>query len=383
MNLIVPLAALLCLLLPAPRALAESMSITGPEQIVFDWSQMACFPTNFPDGPTRAFRDADGQIQLIIPSGEVTRMIGPDFNSLVRDCTVVRGSPKDPFAGHYNHSQTITATYTANGSEVFALVHNEYNINASPSLCPSGRTSDCQHASVSLVRSTDVGDSYTNTPPPSQYVAGVPYRYTPHVGRHGVFSPSNIVERNGFYYTLLLIARGSREQRPGTCVMRTRDLADPTSWRAWDGAGYTARFVNPYLEPSASPRRHVCHPVSNAAIGTINRSLTYNTYLGKFFVIGTESRYDPQRQTVVRGLYYSFSPDLINWSDSQLLIEFPDPQCSPFFIAYPSVIDHAGSERNFTSAGQNAHLYYTRFNLTNCQLGSDRDLVRVPIQFSA
>jgi hypothetical protein len=376
------LLALLMLSIPAPAAHGASVSITGAEEMVYDWSQEACFPVQIPDGSARAFRDSEGRIQLIISVADNTRMVGADFNSLVPDCTIIRSSPYDPFAGHYNNAQWIMATYTVNGNEIFALIHNEYHASDYPAQCPSGRSVDCQHASVSLVRSTDGGASYTNTPPPSQYVAGVPYRYTPDVGRHGVAAPSNIVAKDGFYYAMLLIARGTREQRPGACVMRTRDLADPTSWRAWDGAGFTVRFVNPYLEPSAQPSRHICHPVSFDQIGSIERSVTFNTYLNKFFVIGTETKFDPQRQVFVRGFYYSFSDDLIHWSDRQLLLEFPSPSCSPFFVAYPSVIDHTSTDRNFGDAGQTAYLYYTRFNLSNCQLGNDRDLVRVPVEFA-
>src|SRR3712207_8803386 len=45
-------------------------------------------------------------------------------------------------------------------------------------------------------------------------------------------------------------------------VMRTTDLADPKSWRAWGGAGFDVRFINPYLEPDERPEDHVCQPVS-------------------------------------------------------------------------------------------------------------------------
>jgi hypothetical protein len=364
----------------APQAFAASVSITGPEQTVYDWSQMACFPGMYPDGSVRAFRDSQNRIQLLLPAGGTTRMVGPDFNTLVRDCTVVRSSPGDPFAGNFDNSQWIMATQTSNGNDIYGLVHNEYHVNTNTALCPSGKSTDCQHASVSLVTSNDGGASYTNTTPPSQYVAGVPYRYWPNIGRHGVAAPSNVIQKDGFYYAMLLIPRGTREQRPGTCLMRTREIADPTSWRAWDGAGFTVRFVNPYLEPGVLPERHVCHPIAFDEIASIERSLVFDTYLNKFFVIGVESKFDPQRQTFVRGFYYSFSDDLISWSDMQLLVEL-SAGCG-FTLAYPSVIDHFSTDRNFGTAGQHAYLYYTRFNTNNCQLTSDRDLARVPIDFS-
>jgi hypothetical protein len=362
------------------NAPAATVSITGAEETVYDWSQMACFPHQFPDGPARAFRDSQGRIQLILAHIDNTRMVGADFNSLVRECTVIRGSPNDPFAGHYNNTNFISTLYTANGSDVFALGLNEHRVNTNPALCPSGRSADCQYASTLFFTSTNAGASYTNASPPNQYVAGVPYRYWPNLGRHGIAEPSNIIEKDGYYYTMLFSLRGTREQRPGACLMRTRNIADPTSWRAWDGAGFTVRFINPYLEPGAPPERHVCHPVSFDQIGSIQRSLTFNTYLNKFFVIGTDVEFDPQRQTLIRAFYYSFSDDLINWSHKQLLLELS--QTCGLDRAYPAVIDHTSTDRNFGNAGQRAYLYYTRFNFSNCQLASDRDLVRVPIEFA-
>ena len=155
----------------APNAFAANISITGPEQTVYDWSQMACFPTQYSDGAVRAFRDSQNRIQLILAADpDNTRMVGADFNTLVRDCTVIRGSPNDPFAGNYNNAQWLMATQTSNGNDVYGLVHNEYHVNTNTALCPSGKSVDCQHASVSLVTSTNGGASYTSTTPPSQYV---------------------------------------------------------------------------------------------------------------------------------------------------------------------------------------------------------------------
>jgi hypothetical protein len=374
------LLAVICLQ-PAV-ALGASATITGPEEIVFDKSAEACSPDNYPDGKARAFRDATNRLQVILPHPRNRRLIGTNFDDLAPDCTIVRNLNEDPFPGHFDDAGWISSVYTANGTDVWVLLHNEYHAANYPGMCPSGSGTDCQNASISLAKSTNGGESYTNATPPAQYVAGVPYRYTPEVGRAGVFSPSNIVEKDGFFYTMPLISRGTREQRPGACLMRTKDLDDPTSWRAWDGAGFTVRFVNPYLEPGALPSRHVCQPVSFDEIGQIQRSLTYNTYLNKFFLIGTESRFDPARQTFVRGFFYSFSDDLINWSPRQMLNEPPTICGGQPIMAYPAVIDHNSSDRSYANAGQNAFLYYVKFNPTNCQLTLDRDLVRVPIQFT-
>ena len=47
-------------------------------------------------------------------------------------------------------------------------------------------------------------------------------------------------------------------------------------------------------------------------------------------------------------------------------------------MAYPVVLDPLSPSRNFQTVGQRAYLYFTRFN----NFGYDRDLLRVPIEFS-
>jgi hypothetical protein len=378
------LGASLCsllLLATATPARAATVTITGPEQIVFDYSTMACVEGDVPDGPARAFKDVNDQIQLIRP-GANKRMIGPSFDNLTSDCTLLKSSALDPFPGDFDFAVWMTGTYTADGTTVQALLHSEFHGTRVTGMCPSGSIQPCRYNSATLATSTDVGASYTSTPAPTQLVASIPYRYTPEVGRVGIFSPSNIITKAGYFYAMVLVG-GERVQRGGVCLMRTQDLSDPTSWRAWDGAGFTVRFIDPYLEPSANPNTHACQPVASDQIGQIERSLTYNSYLNKYFVIGTESKIDPGTQQPVRGFYYSFSDDLIHWSDRQLLLETPDVSCdgSPF-LAYPSVIDHNSSDRNFGTAGQNAYLYYVVIHTANCGFTKDRDMVRVPIQFA-
>ncbi|MBU0711529.1 hypothetical protein KJ762_00425, partial [bacterium] len=63
------------------------VDITGNEEIVFDYSTDACDIEDIPDGTAQAFRDIDGKIQLIASHKIAYRMIGDNFNSLVRDCS--------------------------------------------------------------------------------------------------------------------------------------------------------------------------------------------------------------------------------------------------------------------------------------------------------
>jgi hypothetical protein len=49
--------------------------------------------------------------------------------------------------------------------------------------------------------------------------------------------------------------------------------------------------------------------------------------------------------------------------------------------AYPSLIDPASRSRNLDTVGRRAYLYFSRANQP-CDSGLDRDLLRVPVEFS-
>ncbi|HEY5776191.1 MAG TPA: hypothetical protein VIS57_08910 [Xanthomonadales bacterium] len=101
------------------------LSVTGPEEIVFDWSADRCELEDIPDVPARAFRDAEDNIQLISSHFINRRITGPDLDSLQRDCNVVMASHMDSDPGHFNEREWLRAVYTADGQNIHALVHNE------------------------------------------------------------------------------------------------------------------------------------------------------------------------------------------------------------------------------------------------------------------
>ena len=49
-------------------------------------------------------------------------------------------------------------------------------------------------------------------------------------------------------------------------------------------------------------------------------------------------------------------------------------------FAYPSLLDPDSPSRNFDTVGDRAYLYLTRFNMTDCKLPMNRDLVRYPVK---
>ena len=355
------------------------VEITGPEEIVFDWSSDRCETEDIPDLPARAFRDADGNVQLIASN---RRMIGSDLDSLVRDCSLTMGSDVDPNPAHHNDWELLHALYTTDGQNIHALVHNEYTGHTHPGMCPSGSYFQCWYNSVTYASSTDQGKTYTHLPAPAHLVASVPYRYVPDSGPYGIFNPSNIIHNpaDGYYYSMLHL-EPSGEQQWGTGVMRTRTIDDPSSWRCWDGSGFNAAFVNPYTESNYDPGEHICAPVSRDHLGKMYDSLTFNTYLNRFLLIGATGLWDPERQEEVNGFYFSLSDDLINWTPPRLIMEgslWWTANNVVDRVAYPSVLDPDDTSRNFENSDSEVYLYFTRWNAGTIY---DRDLIRIPIRF--
>lgn len=357
----------------------------GPEEVVFDWSKQACEDRDVPDAPARAYRDAEGAVQLIASHYVTRRMTGPSLNRVAHRCAVVMRSAYSPRPSLFQDKEWITAPYTLDGKTVYALVHDEFQGNTHPGRCASGIYLRCWYNAITLALSTDGGATFRHArPPPRHLVAALPYRYTNDVGPYGVFQPSNIVEKDGYYYSLVSTERYG-VQRAGTCVIRTNNLADPSSWRAWNGEEYETAFVDPYAGRADAASR-VCEPVDPDAIGRMTHSLTYNTYFGKYLLVSPSGQFDFKKRRVVWGFYYSLSDDLVNWSKRTLIKETeltwtyrcgdPDP------VSYPSVLDPDSQSRNFETTGRRAYIYFTRVHYRACAQTLDRDLVRVPVEFS-
>jgi hypothetical protein len=379
------LVAMLAFCVQAPAASAVSIEVDGPDEVVYDYATEHCFPHDQPDGSARAFRDASGQVQVWL-RGFNTRMIGPSLDDMTHDCTRVLVPNLDPDPSQYDdRNGWMAAPYTTDGQTVHALVHMEYHGFRHPGWCPGEPFIKCRYNAATYARSTDAGASFQVQPGTAGLVAVLPYRYVPGDGRYGYFSPSNMVERDGWFYSVLLVSREYRQQRPGTCVMRTRDPTDPKSWRAWDGDGYNVRFVDPYRESAEPIHRHICEPVSYPQIRDMNRSLTWNTFLNKFVVTGTTNKYDPARDENVFGFYFSVSEDLIHWTERKLIFEHKTAGTyvcgGPTPRAYPSIIDSDSTDRIFGTTDETAHLYFTELIYENCINTLTSNMVRVPIRF--
>jgi len=361
---------------------SSQVNIVGPEEIVFDWSTDSCEMEDIPDLPARAFRDADGKVQLIATHFINRRMIGDDLASVKRDCNIIMTSDMDADPSQYNDREWIAALYTLDGVNIHAIVHNEYEGHTHPGMCPSGNPNTCWYNSLTYASSMDKGLTYTHAPAPQHRVANIPYIYEGN-GPRGIFEPSNIIQnpKDGYYYMFVNMNIGP-EHNWGVGVMRTQTLEDPASWRCWDGEGFNITFIDPYTEQNYNPADHICKQISKDNIEIMHSSVTYNKFFNKFLLVGSTGLWDPNIGETIYGFYYSLSDDLINWSPRQLIMK-AKLSWTPFLpgdiYAYPSLIDPDDKSMNFEYTDNKVYLYYTRWHEGTMY---DRDLIRIPIEFT-
>ena len=361
---------------------------TGPEVMVFDWSVQKCEDNDITDESARAFRDDSGNVQLMTTHFVNRRFIGPNLENLSHPCTKLLNSGNNSDPSKYDAREWLASPWTPDGKNIYALMHNEYQGQLfTNNICiRSGETQaerfQCWFNAITTAYSSDSGATFTHATPPAHLVAAVPYQYAKD-GPNGYFLPSNIVRSGDGYFYAMFRAEDKGFQQLGSCVARTRDLSQPTSWRAWNGTGFTVRFQNPYIG-TFNPADHVCAPVSFNRIGTITESLTYNTYFKKWMLVGA-SIGDPAHSRPP-GFYYSFSDDLVNWTNVELLmaaeITWTKDCVPPDPIRDPSLIDPNSTSRNFETVGQRSYLFYTVHHLSGCSGTLDRDLLRIPVEFS-
>ena len=367
----------------------DRLVVTGPEEVVFDWTTDRCEDEHIPDIAPRAYRSADGRAQLTIGHYVGYRMIGPDLNNLVSDCSQPQlESDYDPDPAQFNDSEWIGATYTLDGQTVYAVVHNEYRGDthgaARPGQCATGERLRCLDTSFTLAVSTDGGATFADiAPAPDHLIATLPYPYDDDGVPSGIRQPSNIVEGPDGYFHLFGNISDQPDETQWVCAMRTRDLSDPSSWRYWDGNGFDGEWGDPYRDDLTPQDK--CAPLADDQLsGSLNESVIFDERIGRYVSVGVS--FDPAGGDPRWAVYAATSADLVNWATRELLLEVPvnntvaDPD-NDTVHAYPALIDPDSASPNFETSDGELYLYMSRFNFGGNSL--DRDLVRWPIEFES
>ena len=374
-------------------AFSFSASPSGPPFTIWDTLTSACEkkfgPLDLPDTPLRAFVDLSTQETVLVTVDSTSRLSrGPGPLNTTRDCAIVWNSTKSPMPSTYaTNDGFLDATWSFGNGTVVALLHDEYpgmNIpgqcNVTPFVWPA-----CWMVSLSLAVSQDWGRTWAHSaPPPANLVAAVPYKYTPTATIFGWGDTGGIVAHptDGFFYAAMNNRMAVGLQSNGTCVMRTRTLLDPRSWRAWGGEAFDVALVSAYKMPPGEEGAHVCTvltpfmPSPCTVLGT-----TYSVFLSAF--VATISCW-PDAQPVADdpNFYWTTSTDFVHWEPARVLFTPPKPPHTQFFL-YPALLDPDAplrGDHNFNTIGETAVLSYVR--VTDNAFTQGRQMLGVHINFS-
>ena len=266
------------------------------------------------DAPTKAFRRRGGAgVVETVLTGSVdwgSRYdVGPTLDSVEHACPVYYNGTALQQPRLYASREWIQSPWIFENQTVVGLTHMEHHCDDQGSAgslsCPALNLTlgGGDFSAVTLLASSDGGRSWSHArAPPRHVVAASPQNFSVGGNRLGFRSPSNIVAGQGaltgWFYATVTSGWGAPGgesacdqfvdplglQRFCTCMMRTRDLTDPHSWRAWDGEGFGASlFATPFDTPAPDPAKHVCVPTINMTYP----SLLWSTHYSKYIVLGT------------------------------------------------------------------------------------------------
>lgn len=358
------------------------LHLSGPAQTVFDSRHDSCRARGLhdvPDGAAIAFRRADGRVVLMAGNSTNLAFEGESPDAVERVCRPLLPVARNPDPASYDNWQWIRALYSEDGRHVLALIHNEYHGWEQGGVCPTpgrgGRAHlQCWWASATWAWSDDGGMTFRQHPAPRNLLAALPQRYRPLNGRIGIASPTQIVRNphDGRYYALVGVKAAVGSQSKGMCVLRGENL-DPSTWRAWDGKGFAARFTDPYTQPER-PGARVCATVTPLDLW----SVVYSTHHGEFLALGQ------QRGDVV----LLRSPDLLHWSRPERVAPFVRHSQwrpgDPAPTSYYAFLDTDSPARNFDTVDARTWLYFVRWPVRDGRIDNGvRELVRVPVGFGA
>jgi len=354
--------------------LTVSGVLTGPRVSVFDTATDACELIDIPDAPARAFVDYQGTVHLVSSHYVMRASIGPTLETVKHSCDVAYRSFNNPNPADLNDTTWLDSFFSIDGKQIVALGHMEYHGWQHPGECyeQGNYSAACWYNADTFHLSEDGGYHFGSVKAPGNFVAGVPYRYIINDGPEGYSVDTNIVKAGDWYYA---IATGW--SWPGSCYLknrclvlggaapiRTSNIVDPSSWRAWGGQDFDVTFVDPYLGHVAHPLEHIFTPIPAIAyVNAINFHPATNLFVATL-ADPFNNYYGPP------GIYLSTSPDLINWSQPTLVVTMAELLAKEppgnWTYAYFSLLDPDPADPNFSNITDTPYLYYVRSDNNDC-----------------
>jgi hypothetical protein len=354
---------------------------------VFDYATMRCDAQDIPDEGARAFRDYQGSIHLSASHSINRQMVGATLDTVTERCPITYKNDNTGDPSQYDDAGWLETYYTFDGNTIYSLNSQDYHPYRHPSFpqCAGSPSNvNCWYSAIVSATSKDGGYNFTSPPPgQARFVAGAAVVFDPtDTATVGALIPSNIIPLNGAYYMFLGVQKYAGTSI-GNCLLRTTDLADPTAWRAWDGAGFNIQFLDPYTHSGLTPAQHECTPIDLTHLSAwAARSLMQLVDGGS--VIG----YVVSMQTST-GVEASVSSDLIHWSTPAMIASgfvTAPASCTSSnhmtgnFYGYPAILDSASTSINFNSVNvgdATTWVYMTQF--VNCPYTLVRNLIRIPL----
>lgn len=347
-----------------------SIKVTGKKEVVFPVNNNQCAADDLADNSLRVFRRNDGAIIGFATEYNARPFVIDANGKFRRECTLSYKSRLDADPESFDDRIWISATWTNDGKTVAALGHNEYHGEKHPGHCASGEHSECWYNAVVLLRSDDGGRTFSKIP--GSQIAAAKFNYQTyqaseslHDRPRGFFEPTNIVEHQGYYYTLIFTS-GGQDQAAGTCVFRTRELLKPTAWEYWVGDGF-----------SSSRGNRPCKPI----VGQRGRfgSLVKDRRSGVFVAtVGIQNNEYPGGM-----IGFTTSRDLVSWTPLTPIMTAPmywSQNCmDKARYWFPTLLDLTAPDRNFSEIDDRPFLYLTEMNVRNCKGLMERRLIRYSV----
>jgi hypothetical protein len=367
-----------------------------------------CHLIDVPDIPARAFvaNITNGGnnyvIQMVCGAVGYHEMHGPSILNQTRSCHVAWNATRDRDPSKFAANEFIDSTVRFDNGTVVALIHTEfpgdrYNAcHVATATMEKGWNNEqqqryprrhihfqrsgpltypnCWVVTIGLGISYDWGHSWQHIDnPPHHLVAAVPYTYNESYMAYGWGDPSNIVlnPNDGYYYATVWNRNQVGLQPPGICVIRTNDLMNPKTWRAWNGSQFVVRFVDPYRHAPQSkafdPKDHVCATldIQGATKEDCNIfGLLWSHDLRQFIgTVGCST--DDEKQNA---FFFTTSHDLTHWSPIREMFNRkqdlpPKVAAVTTSIHYPTLLDPTAflnhGDANFDSIGIRPALFWT------------------------